>query len=1092
MMGSSQIDDLPKAHTDGLSPSDQTYLEFRQTVGPGLIDAQFDLTPSKSEVFHGEISGERLTDQTLYRHVMNGVAFGARFNRALQELDPESALSQDRLLDAFRLFAVHDFHKMEPAQRRREAGRSWEDTDKDVEKERARKLIDTLGLDDFEESSELKFKDYWASILGAEKGSGRHRSTASRTFHSLKSWVRLMDGAAALDDPTAADRISSRVNNISTAVEIHTHRVDDVKGLATNLLNTSLAEQIGARSDTELVVFFRNGALYLTDESVPDGLDLFGTEEELAETLSDHFVETIRDSREELSDPRTLRQLLDDSAYRFGYYKITPLTYLFGDLEQALEAVRSDLVDRGLGSEPNEYSVYTDAMTWAVGTEMIDDVPTSHVKPQLLGVFIGTVYHQLFKSELNDGDSIRAIQDLAAAFGCHKVGEQIIRGHRDSDEEAPSATDSGLRTLADAFDQTTEETREDLDAVTIGGGKKVESQLLAIAYLNQKDEDGTPRSEYPLEAVLDQAREDVSSYYSEWQDHWDNHADDAWDPDQPAAEKREAFERTLRGNLRTALPWYVERYVSVDGESFAAGPSEKFDAYNRASQARICLTCTDQLVGESNSLDDFEVTGSVVGRSLTFTHFRTIDPANERGITSSICPLCELEFTLRNAIQPTNDADETSRYLFLAPDYFHSPVDIQLAKQFKRRLHDNGGAGFYTIATKLVGSTSGSRSEEVAAIHDELLRDQDSRNTLLNYDGTYDDRGALGVFRLDPQSRPGREGTINRTSQWILNLFAATAMAWFTGSRVILSDAPIPATEFDEVTSMVTTEGAPAPIQRQLPTSSTISFLFHLGREPDQYDFRRRAADDAEMAEDSGDSGRSLHVATDLGVSLYTMASLAYVTNRAHGIDFQRLTTVLDATRQPFPGASTVLKEADDAPLEDYSALFAATVLDTLTNPSMSNSIKKLAEAGFEVVQPETATAGENVSNHEYERLFRAAREALSDRLAHNASTEELVDIVSGVVMEAGSRTRKSNARTDRDRQYADERYTREPAEEFAEIFVKDVYEDICDGDFYELRRQENSLASGYNAAIRRRQIEWFEEVAGDGDAQAADQTNED
>jgi CRISPR type I-D-associated protein Csc3/Cas10d len=195
------------------------------------------------------------------------------------------------------------------------------------------------------------------------------------------------------------------------------------------------------------------------------------------------------------------------------------------------------------------------------------------------------------------------------------------------------------------------------------------------------------------------------------------------------------------------------------------------------------------------------------------------------------------------------------------------------------------------------------------------------------------------------------------------------------------------------------------------------------------------------------------------------MASLLAVTFRRHGAEAQRLATLADAVGEPFPGARTLLK--GNKTIADYSALNAANVIDTLTTGPMSNSIRQLAEAGFDTVRPDY----ESSSNHEYERLFREARDAISDDLVENSERDDLVDIVTGVVMKAA-------ARAERNTDFADAAVKREAAQDFADVFVNDVFYGMCNGDFYRLRRHENSLAAGYNAAIRRRQHESFEEAA--------------
>jgi CRISPR type I-D-associated protein Csc3/Cas10d len=211
-------------------------------------------------------------------------------------------------------------------------------------------------------------------------------------------------------------------------------------------------------------------------------------------------------------------------------------------------------------------------------------------------------------------------------------------------------------------------------------------------------------------------------------------------------------------------------------------------------------------------------------------------------------------------------------------------------------------------------------------------------------------------------------------------------------------------------------------------------------------------------------------VNTGLAESLYKLSAFTYVGFRAHDFDVQRFASLLSDLQEPFVGANSLLK--GDEQIGDYTALRAADILDTLIHQNMSNRLAELAEAGFEAARPNP----DEDSNHEYERLFRVARDAISDGVTKNASRDEMVEMVAGDVMKAAARARSKNARGSEDEKYASERYTREPAEEFARIFIDDVFEDMCDGEFYELRRLENKLASGYNAAIRRHLQEWFDE----------------
>jgi hypothetical protein len=302
-----------------------------------------------------------------------------------------------------------------------------------------------------------------------------------------------------------------------------------------------------------------------------------------------------------------------------------------------------------------------------------------------------------------------------------------------------------------------------------------------------------------------------------------------------------------------------------------------------------------------------------------------------------------------------------------------------------------------------------------------------------------------------------------------------------------LTSRPVPIERFDEFDEMVQTVDLPAELRATFGETVSISNLRDLDTSVESNDMTLLSTTEdsqptgAETVDTAGDDAATEDQAADPSTDpnetsvstyqltpetqfedrLYQLAGLLTVTFRQHGTEVQRLKSVLSAMSEPFPAATVLLK--GDERHADYDALNAANVLDTLTHRIMSNSIQSLAEAGFKAVRPEL----DKESNYNFERLFRVAREAVSDNVMQNTSKGELETIVAGEVMKAAARAETSD-------QFAEEEVKREAAEEFSDIFVNDILYGICDGDFYELRRNENSLAAGYNAAIRRVQQESF------------------
>ena len=1099
------IEEDEEAKGEGFTESDEAYIRFRRVVESGMVNAGFDLIPSKSSDVTQRSSGEKFTDQTLRGHILNGAAFGARFNDTLEKIDPSSSLSQSELLNALALFACHDFHKTDEPQRRRlQSEGVLGDEDKDLSKDEVRELVDTLRLEELD--TDLCFRDYYASALGAEKMSGRHKQVSSKRFDIFKDWVRLMDAAAGMQSPVEANSLENRVQNISSEVSLHYHSVDDTRGVSTNILNHAISAYLTDNKRVEDIVYFHNGVIYIAEEN---GIPLkFSNEgivpEDDLEQVLQQFIKSVKESREELQKPQELRGFLNTAGVLpKGYLKINSTSYFLSGIENIFAAVREDLESRSDQDSWSVYSVYSDGLIAALAWDLVDETPTTHNKTQALGIYAGTVFMELFK-KLNAGNARESLIDLCNSLELDSARDRLLKEY--GAENTPFSSDNLSVDEIEAVSESTgidaDEVRKDADSVDLhGGGNKSFAQVAVMAFLNE-DSDGVPRRELPVEEILQEMESMFLSYYQNWEGDWDDDRGTDWDSEWDREKKTREFERELQGELPEASEHYIRSNVEIDGYWFAQEETkDKLNEYTKKSQGHICLLCNDLLIGNT-SLSSFESGQDTVGKGLGFSHLKKIDAGGGEP-SGVLCPICDLEMTLRNSVHETN-ADESSQYLVIAPDYFYSPVDIKIEKILKRELYEGGGGDLLQSSRELVGSDPSKRSaviESVLSILKKTEEQEEFQNSLKNYDAAFDVKGSIGVYRLSPPRRandPNKE--VTKVPRWYLASYFAVMLSWLTSSRVLLTDTPIPTTEFDDFNEMIQIKGSSLPVQRFVGETVTISRLGERGVWT-EYEFSHlMKSDDGEYAESDTtfeggvESGQAtltqqyadsqneetqdetttyeLRINTGLAESLYKLSAFSYVGFRVHGFDVQRFATLLSDLQEPFVGASTLLK--GDEQVGDYTALRAADILDTLIHPDMSNRLEDLAEVGFEAVQPNPDTD----SNHEYERLFRVARDSISDGVTKNADRDEMVDMVAGDVMKAAARARKKNARTGEDEKYAKEKYTREPAEQFARIFIDDVFIGMCDGEFYELRRLENKLASGYNAAIRRELQDWFDEYS--------------
>ena len=602
-----EIEEGKKTFTE----SEEAYVEFRKVVGPGMIDAGFDIIPSKSSDLIQRSSGEKFTDQTLRGHILNGAAFGIQFNDALQEINPRSSLSREDLLKALALFACHDFHKTdEPQKRRLRRERGLGDEDKDLREKEVRELTESLNLDELD--TRLRFKDYYASALCAEKMSGRHRQVSSREFDRLKDWVRLMDAAAGMQTPSEARSLEGRAREISNNVKLPYHMVDDTRGVSTNILNQAISEHLTDEEGVENIVHFHNGVLYLSNKELVDKEEHI-TDDEL-ERILHRFIQTIENSKDKFEIPAK-----KSGRRPKGFLEIESISYFLSGIEGSFEVVRKE-IERMAGQDDwTTYSVYNDALIAALSWNLIDEVPLSHNKTQALGIYAGTVFMELFKP-LNGDDTRDSVADLCDALELYSVKEELLAEY-DSDEPPFSLEDLSeldMERLSDSTGMDAEEISDKASSVNLhDGGNKSFAQVAVMAFLDGTTSDGVPRRELPIGVLLVEMEDMFLSSYDDWNERWDENRGDEWNVEWDNERKTEKFELELQGVLPEASEHYIRSNVEVDGYWFAQAESkDKHNEYTKKSQGHICLLCNDLLIGDT-SLESFKSGEDTVGKGGT-------------------------------------------------------------------------------------------------------------------------------------------------------------------------------------------------------------------------------------------------------------------------------------------------------------------------------------------------------------------------------------------------------------------------------------------------------------------------------------------
>ncbi len=293
---------------------------FEDEIAPRLVDAGWGFEAAKSVEF-----GK--TDQSLVNHVRNGVAALARVNQLIESFGGVP-YDESGVRDAVALFTIHDLHKLD---RERDSDSSERfdiprgEVEQYVEEFDLLSWADALELADFH-SCAVDHHDSWAA----------NPATSTHRFNDYRPLIRLADALASQATPEAAatgrvaDAITAAYPN-TTGVTLRSHRLDDVKGVLTNLLSAAVAETLGPAYHRLLL--YQDGVVYLVSEDEP----VLELDDEFVSAVFGALKRNVRGSHAAYQDHRELRDNLTVRSH--GFYGINDQEFFYAGPETVLRAV---------------------------------------------------------------------------------------------------------------------------------------------------------------------------------------------------------------------------------------------------------------------------------------------------------------------------------------------------------------------------------------------------------------------------------------------------------------------------------------------------------------------------------------------------------------------------------------------------------------------------------------------------------------------------------------------------------------------------------------------------------------------------------
>ena len=619
----------------------------------------------------------------MLNHVRNGILFLLRFNEALEKFSARP-LEKSGLRECIALFVIHDLHKLKFGE--------WKQDEEALEMPGTMEnqfeipeavligFVDEMHLKDFAPS--LKDEDYFSVAVALHKS--RFSRSGARTSHfmDLEPFLYLMDNMASCASPEEAVLARSLTalrdgfpqDSPETQLNLQYHRLDDVKGILSGIINKSVADVLQEQGLIMLMAY-QDGCVYLSK-----GMQKAKVSGESIEKVYNVLEKNIQQSSSALSDPGRLGNNLKTP--RLGYYGLSDEYYFFSGSKTMLQA----FIEKSITSAHEEKnSDLTDSMT--EGMTRCDEVVPLEMESSKEGqkILLGfaravATVHQSFISEIVS-DNKQSLRKSCEIWGVPAV-------------------------VCDALIKSMETDPTHL----ANGGKWDYSYAIAQCVIDQEN-NGIKLRNIPTVTAINLLVDQIWNRISQME---------GWD--EFVAGKTEPY--------RTELVEYLHEVLTINGTISSldnSALSDTFKEYERSGK-----TCN--LCNRGTILNKKEMENSNSFLSFNFTNRVFVGKSKPTNIY--VCVPCGIELALRRNgfnLPKGNGANSEMLYFHFIPDYFFTPESWELVNAIFSRFSDEARVRMAALSEKIFNSkyvgSSGESGNEVdiykSWVDDLAVKDED-------------------------------------------------------------------------------------------------------------------------------------------------------------------------------------------------------------------------------------------------------------------------------------------------------------------------------------------------------------------------------
>jgi len=713
--------------------------EYLRTIDIHLVEWGMAFKPAKS-VEYGK------TDQSMLNHIRNGILFLLRFNEALKSLDVRP-LERNGLRECIALFVVHDLHKLKFGEWKLDEEISeipeTMENQFEIPEDVLRKFIEEMHLRDFAPS--LKDEDYFSVAVALHKSRFSRSGARTSRFMDLEPFLYLMDTMASCASPEEAASSRSLTalrdgfpqDSPESQLNLQYHRLDDVKGILSGIINKSVADVL-QRQGLVMLTAYQDGCVYLSK-----GLKKAEITNESIENVYSILENNIQKSSSALSDPGRLGNNLKTP--RLGYYGLSDEYYFFSGPKTMLRA----FIEKSITSAHAEKSSdLTESMT--DGIRRCGEVASLEMESSKEGqnVLLGfaravATVHQSFVSEIVQ-DNKQSLMKTCEIWG---VQEDVCKALADSMERDPT--------------------------YLANGGKWDYSYAIAQCVINQ-EHDGIKLRNTPTLTAINYLVEQLWNCISQI---------DGWD--EFVAGKMRAY--------RKELIEYLHDVLSINGTISSLEKSDLSDTFKEYEQSgKTCNLCNRGTI-----LNKKEMENSNSFLSFNFTN--RVFAGKSKPTNIYACVPCGVELALRRngfSLPKGSGSNSEMLYFHFIPDYFFTPESWELVNSILSRFSSEARVRMAALSEKIFNSKYVGSSENQSGdvniykswIEDLAVKEEDKGSKGLSM-AQYMAQGYDNI--LGNASIVFYKPSENTTEFHFFGVYIALIIAAYTGMRVVVSHSPI-------------------------------------------------------------------------------------------------------------------------------------------------------------------------------------------------------------------------------------------------------------------------------------------------------------